>query len=324
VDSILLAAAPRLKIVATPVVGLDHVICDDMRAAQRQRGHPIHVFSAPGSTAAGVADWVVSAIFHTLPAVVDLRQLKVGIWGFGNCGRALAARLTRLGIRYVAYDPPKEAQTAGAFHSADRDELWQCDVVSLHVPLTDSPDNRWSTRGMVDRGVFTALAAGDVRLLCNTSRGGVIDDAGLTDFLSSGHGPEVAVDVYQNEPTPDPAIVSRTRIATAHVAGSVMEGRRKAVAKVREEVRRILGVPSTTFPAEPVGGFACQTPFCIPARSGGIAEGIMGAVPLDEWTRLLRETYLDAIPAQRPAAFEDARRQGLRREIGWGRLRLAD
>jgi erythronate-4-phosphate dehydrogenase len=359
VDAALLAAAPRLKAVATPVVGLDHVICEDMRAAQRQRGHTIQVFSAPGSTAAGVADWVVAAILHSLvpperagdravrrrdgfpqetlaaaeadsgrsnPYDADPRSLKVGIWGFGNCGRALAARLARLGMTFVAYDPPKESQTAGAFLSADLEDLWTCDVVSLHVPLTNPGDSRWPTRGMVDGTVFDALATGGVRLLCNTSRGAVLQDAGLRDRLSAGDGPALALDVYEDEPTPDPAIVAGTRIATAHVAGSVLEGRRKAVAKVRDEVRRTLRLPGPPFPAEPSGGFDRPPPFAVPTRPqlADVRDGIRAAVPLDEWTRTFRDAYLPAPPAQRAAAFEAARRGGLRREIRWGRLRLPD
>ncbi len=326
VDASLLAAAPRLVAVATPVVGLDHVICEDIRAAQRQRGHPIQVFNAPGSTAAGVADWVVAAILHALPEVTDPHRLKVGIWGFGNCGRALAARLARLGMRFVAYDPPQETRTAGAFQSAALEDLWQCDVVSLHVPLTEARDTRWPTRGMIDRGVFRALASGDVRLLCNSARGPVVEGAALQAHLASGLAPALAVDVWEGEPTPDPSVVAATRIATAHVAGSVLEGRRKAVAKVREDVRRLLHLPRTPFPAQPAGGFDRPPPFAVPPhpRPDDIRGGILAAVPLDEWTRTFRAAYVRAPLAERAEAFEAARRAGLRREIRWGRLRPAD
>jgi erythronate-4-phosphate dehydrogenase len=179
---------------------------------------------------------------------------------------------------------------------------------------------------MVDGTIFHALATGGVRLLCNTSRGAVIQEAGLRDRLSAGDGPALALDVYEGEPTPDPAIVAGTRIATAHVAGSVLEGRRKAVAKVRDEVRRCLRLPAPPFPAEPTGGFDRQPPFSVPSRPQlpDVRDGILAAVPLDEWTRTFRDAYLAAPPAERAAAFETARRGGLRREIRWGRLRLTD
>jgi hypothetical protein len=51
---------------------------------------------------------------------------------------------------------------------------------------------------------------------------------------------------------------------------------------------------------------------------------MLAAVPLDEWTSAFRDAYLSAPPEQRAAAFEAARRGGLRREIRWGRLQWAD
>jgi erythronate-4-phosphate dehydrogenase len=323
VDEALLSAAKRLRVIATPVIGRDHVVCQDIRAAQRARGHAIEVFSAPGSTAGGVADWVVSAILTALGDVASTRRTRVGIWGFGNCGKALGARLSRLGIRWIAYDPPLQVATSGAFLSADRDDLLDCDVVTLHVPLTGPQESNWPTRKMVDGPTLERLSDAGARLLVNTSRGGVLDGDAAKDLLASGKGPALALDVYQGEPTPDEALVTGARIATAHVAGSVLEGRRKAAAKVREDVRRYLRLPLSPFPAEPEGGFDRPVPLSVPGRPHppDLRNGILRAVPLDEWTRLFREVYLSAPRDRRAQAFEEARRGGLRREIRWNRLR---
>ncbi len=318
IDASLLAAAPRLRAVATPVIGLDHVRFADVREAEARRGHPIAVFAAPGSTAAGVADWVVAALLEVLPDR-EPRDLRVGIWGFGCCGRALAARLDRLGIPWVAHDPPLEARTAGAFASAPREALWGCDAVTLHVPLTGPDDSPWPTRGMVDGAVLQALRDGGDRLLCNTSRGAVIRAAALRECLASGAGPGIALDVYEGEPAPDPEFLARPRIATAHVAGSVLEGRRRAVARVREDVRRLLHLPRTPFPAVPPGGFDRPVPFVVPASPSlpRVRDGILRAVPLAAWTRDLREACVDVPQAACGRGFERVRKGGLRREIRW-------
>lgn len=323
VDGALLSAAPRLRAVATPVVGRDHVVCEEIRAVQRVRGTQIEVFSAPGSTAAGVADWVVSAILTVMPDLGSRARPKVGIWGFGNCGRALAARLTRLGIRWVAYDPPLEAASAGAFLSASLQDLARCDVVTLHVPLTSPNESNWPTLRMVDTKVLDDLASGGVRLLCNTSRGRVIDRDALVARLEAGGGPALALDVYEGEPAPDPALIATPLIATAHVAGSVLEGRRNAIAKVREDVRRFLRLPPSPFPAEPAGGFDRPPPLAIHGRPAlaEVRPAILAAVPLDAWTRTLRDLYLAAPHDRRGEAFDRARRGGIRREILWARLR---
>jgi erythronate-4-phosphate dehydrogenase len=322
-DCALLSAAPRLRVVATPVIGRDHIVCEDVRTAQRARGHAIEVFSAPGSTAAGVADWVVSSILTALPAAASLPRFKVGIWGFGNCGKALAARLSRLRVRWIAFDPPLQVATSGAFLSASQSDLADCDVVTVHVPLTGPQESNWPTRLMIGEATLSALSAGKVRLLCNTSRGAVLEHSAVIAHMAGGRGPMLALDVFEGEPVPDVGMISGPRIATAHLAGSVLEGRRRAVAKVRDDVRRYLRLPLSRFPMEPAGGFDRPVPLSISGRQQlrDVEEDILLAVPIDEWTRSFRNAYLSAAISSRAAAFEASRRGGTRREIRWNRLR---
>ncbi len=99
VDEALLAGCP-VKFVGTATSGFDHI---DRRLSG---AHGIAFAYAPGSNANSVVEYVLAAI----AAVGDkLEQLLaggvVGIVGYGAIGKAVAARLAALGIRYRIYDP---------------------------------------------------------------------------------------------------------------------------------------------------------------------------------------------------------------------------
>ncbi|MBM4396021.1 MAG: 4-phosphoerythronate dehydrogenase, partial [Deltaproteobacteria bacterium] len=244
IDAPLLERCPRLGAIATPVIGTDHVDRAALEAYRRRTGRPIPLFNAPGSTAGGVADFALAALSHLARAEGRaLADLRVGIWGFGNCGGALGMRLDRLGVRHADHDPPLAARSGGEFRSASLEELLACDAVSLHVPLTRPGDDPWPTHRMVSAGV---LARGP-RILVNTARGAVVDNAALARAIDSGRV-AAAVDVWEGEPTPDPALVERCALATPHAAGSVIEGRLRATAMVVEAVREFLALPPRVAP----------------------------------------------------------------------------
>jgi len=163
VDRKLLAAAPALKVVGRLGVGLDNIDVD----ACRERG--IEVIPATGANALAVAEYVIASAMLLLrgayaatAGVVDgkwpratlsngreLAGKTLGVVGFGGIGR-LAGRLGRtLGMRVIGFDPQiapyariwsDEATTAYGLDAL----LAEADVVTLHVPLTDS------TRHLID------------------------------------------------------------------------------------------------------------------------------------------------------------------------------
>jgi phosphoglycerate dehydrogenase-like enzyme len=152
----------------------------------------------------------------------EVSEAKIGIIGFGEIGRMVAQLVLPLGASVTYYDVGRasedlERRLGVTFKPLD-ELLRSCDVVSLHVPLTDR------TRGMMGSREFRLMPAGS--LLINTSRGEVVDQNALAEALESGHLGGAALDTVYPEPLPpdDPLLrlspSARDRLLlTPHIAG---------------------------------------------------------------------------------------------------------
>lgn len=124
----------------------------------------------------------------------DLHGKTAGIFGTGKIGRIVAEILRGFGMRVLVYDPYPSAEwaTQHGIIYADRETVArECDVLSLHVPLT--PD----TYRMVRRETIELMKPGAI--LVNVSRGQLIDTAALIQGLKSRRLGGVALDVYEEE-----------------------------------------------------------------------------------------------------------------------------
>jgi D-3-phosphoglycerate dehydrogenase len=124
-----------------------------------------------------------------------LRDLRLGIIGFGRLGRRFAAKAAALGLEVCVHDPfvgDGVIEAAGARPLPLDELLHSSDVVSLHLPLT--PD----TRHLLDRGRLWSMRRG--ALLVNTSRGGLVDEAALVEALREGRLGGAGLDVFEHEP----------------------------------------------------------------------------------------------------------------------------
>ena len=226
VDAEVMAAAPKLKIIARHGVGVDEV---DVAAAQA-RG--ILVTNAPGSNARAVAEHTLALILALVKelkplgaviaggfwrgaagAVGDVAGKRLGLVGFGATGREVARLAGAFGMRVFA-QTPGTAPLAGAERVADLPSLLaNADILSLHCPL------RPETRHLIDAAAIARLPAG--AFVINTARGGLIDEVALREALDRGHLAGAALDVFEDEPPPaDAALRDHPRlIATPHVAG---------------------------------------------------------------------------------------------------------
>ncbi|WP_103019982.1 4-phosphoerythronate dehydrogenase [Salinibacter altiplanensis] len=209
-----------LRFVGSATIGTDHVD----RAHLRSRGIPFA--HAPGSNADSVADYVVAALLALARRRgVSLEGRTVGIVGCGNIGGRLARRLPALGMEVLKHDPPqaRAAEAAGKPHSfvSLNTVLDTADVVTLHVPLKESgPD---PTHHLVDEAFLDRL--GDGAWLLNTSRGAVVDGGALLEARRQGGLGVAGLDVWENEPSPDPALIEAVDLATPHIAGYAHDGK---------------------------------------------------------------------------------------------------
>jgi D-3-phosphoglycerate dehydrogenase / 2-oxoglutarate reductase len=167
--------------------------------------------------------------FRAGGALRRLRGRTFGVLGFGQIARAVAARAAGFGYRVVAHDPAlaDEAIRAGGAEPRSFEELLrEADVLSVHVPLTDS------TRGLVGRAELALLPEGAV--VVNTARGGIVDEDALVDALRAGRLRGAALDVLTTEPLPPDHPLRRVPglLLTPHAAWyseeAIPELRRKA------------------------------------------------------------------------------------------------
>jgi erythronate-4-phosphate dehydrogenase len=223
-----------LSIVASPASGVDHIDFDDLQKRS------ISFASAPGSNARSVAEYVLSSLCVLADQKgFDLASKKIGIVGCGNVGSQLRDFFQAIDIECMVYDPFLQQQSDSS-NFCELKDIQQADIISLHVPLTS--DGAYPTRSMLDTVFFQDLRE-DV-ILVNTSRGEVVDEDALKTFLESNNEAMVVIDVWENEPAIDTALLIRADIATPHIAGYSIDGKLRATRTVFEQVCNVLKLDS--------------------------------------------------------------------------------
>ena len=118
----------------------------------------------------------------------------IGVIGTGTIGTAFTKIMLGFGCQVIAYDPAISPELKGTknfkYESLDY-VIHKSDILSLHLPLTDS------TRHLINQEVFSKMKKG--RLLINTSRGGLIESRSLIEALKQGILAGAGLDVYENE-----------------------------------------------------------------------------------------------------------------------------
>ena len=162
-----------------------------------------------------------------LDQMQTLRDLTVGVVGYGRIGREVTARLQPFKCRVLVHDPvvaAGEIEKAGCKPVALRELLSQSDVITLHCPSLAQ------TRGMVNRDSLAIMKRGVI--LINVARGDLVDSNALTEALQSGHVSNAAMDVFAPEPIPaeHPILKLDNVIVASHIASCSVP----AVRKLRE------------------------------------------------------------------------------------------
>jgi erythronate-4-phosphate dehydrogenase len=141
-----------------------------------------------------------------------------------------------LGMRVLLNDPPLARQTRDP-KFLPLDALMASDIVTLHTPLTSEGED--ATFHLFDETRLGAMKSGS--LLINTCRGAVVDIAALKKFLQQGRITAI-LDVWENEPEIDAALLQLAEIGTPHIAGYSLEGKLNGVAQIYRAACEFLGV----------------------------------------------------------------------------------
>ena len=129
--------------------------------------------------------------------VPALRDLTLGIVGFGRIGQAVARRAAPFGLKVIASDPYASddlIRNAGAIPVTLNTLLEQADLLTIHAPLTPE------TRGLIGRAELERMKP-DAAIV-NTARGPIIDLEALAAHLTARPSFRAALDVVHPEPLP--------------------------------------------------------------------------------------------------------------------------
>ena len=266
-------AGQKLKVVANVAVGYNNV---DVAYA-KQRG--IMVTNTPDVLTDATADLTMGLMLGIMRRITegdrlirrggwtgftfsfmlgtDPRGKQLGILGLRRIGQAVARRAVAFGMN-IAYLPAPSMLKGGPISAARRDFdgfsatpmgfdelLATSDVVSLHVPLTDQ------TRHMINQRALARMKASSY--LINVARGPVVDEEALVWALKEGVISGAALDVFENEPTVHPELLTLDNVVLAPHIGSATRETRVAMASLA--VKNCMSVLSGEPPVTPVPEF---------------------------------------------------------------------
>ncbi|MCW8130367.1 MAG: hydroxyacid dehydrogenase [Planctomycetota bacterium] len=260
VNDRIMAAAPKLRVIARHGVGVDHIDCE----AAARRG--IWVVYTPAGSLDAVAEhtWMMILALakhaRTGDAAVrtgdyesrarneslQLRGKVLGVLGLGRIGGRVAEIAARgFGMRVLYTDLlryPKKERASGAKKVPFARLLKQSDVLTVHLPLTER------TRGILGAKELARMKPG-ARLI-NCARGAIVDTYAVAEALAKGPLGGAGLDVFDPEvPAPDHPILKDPRaILSPHNAAQTAEARFNYAAVV-EDVLRVLAGKRPLYPA---------------------------------------------------------------------------
>ena len=241
VDEALFAACPRLRVVSSVSVGLDHIAVE----AAQARG--ISVGFTPGVLVETTADLTFALLLAAARRIVEAdRFVREGQWtwerrwepdlllgrdvggavlgvvGLGAIGRAVARRAGGFSMRVLGWN--RTPRAIAGIECVELDVLLsESDFLSVHVALTPQ------TRGLIGPTQIARMKRGAV--LVNTSRGGIVDEAAVAAALHEGRLGAAALDVFESEPLQaDAPILAAPNLVVAPHIGSASVATRERMA----------------------------------------------------------------------------------------------
>lgn len=232
-DAIMLANMPlsaecfegceKLRYVDIAFTGVDHVPMDYFRSKR------IKVSNASGYATEAVAELCIEYMISLLRKVNNveqklrqggtkdglvgklLRYKTVGIVGAGAIGTRVAELCKAFGCKVLCCNRSKVLSPVYDDQMELEEMLPLCDVVSLHVPLTDE------TRMLMGKKQLALMKPGAI--LLNTARGPVVDSEAVSEALNEGIIGGYAADVFETEPplADHPLFHTPNTIVTPHI-----------------------------------------------------------------------------------------------------------
>jgi len=231
----------------------------------KQKG--LQVINTPSASSSSVAELVFAHLFsmarhtyhsnRTMPLEGDfnfkklkkdyangteLKEKTIGIIGFGRIGQEVAKIAIGLGMDVLFFDPHIDKCTISIefFNNQEvsfklkktelADLLKKSDMITTHVPKQNKP--------LIDQKEFKLIKKG--AFIVNTSRGGVVNEKLLIEYLNKRHIQCAGLDVYENEPKPNIEILMHEHIALSpHIGASTLEAQKRVGLELAKQINNI-------------------------------------------------------------------------------------
>ncbi|QOW09168.1 3-phosphoglycerate dehydrogenase [Kaistella flava (ex Peng et al. 2021)] len=258
----LIDACPGLKIIGRGGVGMDNI--DVEHAIEKG----IYVINTPKASSRSVAEMVFAHFFSlarflhesnrlmplegethfkalkkSFSSAVELEGKTLGVIGFGGIGREVVKMGISLGmkVKVLTRKPKTEKVTLDFFDGqklhfeisseTDMDQfLSDLDFLTVNTPKTSGY--------LLDAPQFEKMKDGV--FIVNTARGGVINEVTLLDAIENGKVAGAALDVFENEPSPELALLMNPNLSLSpHLGGNTQDAQKKIGQELAEQIIEI-------------------------------------------------------------------------------------
>ena len=224
-DEKVLKLASDLKAIYRIGVGTDNINLDFCKK------NNIKIFTSKTDLSTGVAEHAIGLIFSAIKKIIEfdksiktkkwkkrttklLSNKKIGIIGLGKIGKKIYKLLKPFKLKYF-YNDKKSYNYPNIKFKSIKELFRICDVITIHLPLNKK------TNKMINKKIF--IQSNPNIILINTSRGEVINEMDLVNFLLKNKKAFAALDVFQKEPYVGKLQKLQNIILTPHVGGYSQE-----------------------------------------------------------------------------------------------------
>ncbi|MFA9289797.1 MAG: D-2-hydroxyacid dehydrogenase [Solirubrobacteraceae bacterium] len=260
----LIDQTPGLKVVGRGGVGLDNIDVD----YAREKG--IQVVNTPAASSQSVAELVFAHLFSLVRFLhdsnrrmplegdykfeelkknytnaIELKGKRMGVVGFGRIGEETIKTALSLGLEVLVVDSYVDFKEVNLnffdgqtisfkINTIPMDKmLAEADFISLHVPAQDGY--------LIGEKEIQKMKEGVI--IINAARGGVVDEIALINSINSGRIRAAALDVFENEPKPEMALLMHDKISLSpHVGGNTIEAQERIGVELADIIAKIYKV----------------------------------------------------------------------------------
>lgn len=258
----LIDKCPNLKIIGRGGVGMDNI---DVEYAKKKG---IEIINTPASSSSSVAELVFTHFFSLSRFLFDsnrkmplegetkfkelkkkynkgneLRGKRLGIIGFGRIGQEVAKIGIGLGMDIIAHDKYVSSMNVDlSFFDKQKisfkiktttlnDLLINSDYITIHIPKINQ-------KPIITKKEFKLMKDGVI--IVNTSRGGIIDEEALHEYINAKKVKAAGLDVFINEPEPNIKILMNENISLSpHIGGSTIEAQNRIGLELAEKIIKL-------------------------------------------------------------------------------------